>query len=104
RELELPRGCGRISNLAGRLAITVVSAVALEDHLIRERELHVIQNIERFRAELQSHALPAGAPLKQGRVEVEQSRAAERNAHRVPESAGKRRGESSGIKQLVTCA
>src|SRR5207247_4868821 len=80
RELELPRGCGRICNLAGRLAITVVGAVALEDHLIREREIRVIQNIERFRAELQRHALPDGDPLKQGRVEVEQARAAERTA------------------------
>src|SRR2546425_5142474 len=101
RELDLPRGGGCVSNLAGRLAVTIVSAVALEDHLIRESEIHVIQNIERFRAELQRHALPDGDPLKQGRVEVEQARAAERTAPRVPEGAGKRHRESTGIKPVV---
>src|SRR5882762_6362355 len=87
-ELELPRGCGRICNGAGRLAVAVVGAVALEDHLIREREISVIQNIERFRPELQSHALPNGDPFKQGRVDVEQARAAVRTASCVPEGAG----------------
>src|SRR5438132_8989208 len=101
RELDLPRGGGCVSNLAGRLAVTIVSAVALEDHLIRESEIHVIQNIERFRAELQRHALPDGDPLKQGRVEVEQARAAEGTAPRVPEGAGKRHRESTGIKPVV---
>src|SRR5881628_377038 len=98
RELELPRGGGRIGNLSGRLAVTVVGAVALEDNLIREREIRVIENIERFRAELQRHALPDGDPLKKGRVEVEQARPAERTAPRVPESAGKRHRESTGIE------
>src|SRR5437867_7497376 len=88
RELDLPRGGGRVRNLAGRLAVTIVSAVALEDHLIRESEIHVIQNIERFRAELQRHALPDGDPLKEGSVEVEQARPAEGTALRVPEGTG----------------
>src|SRR2546427_4371646 len=101
RELDLPRGGDCVSNLAGRLAVTIVSAVALEYHLIRESEIHVIQNIERFRAELQRYALPDGDPLKQGRVEVEQARAAERTAPRVPEGAGKRHRESTGIKPVV---
>src|SRR5437870_2292552 len=101
RELDLPRGGGCVCNLAGRLAVTIVSAVAQEDHLIRESEIHVIQNIERFRAELQRHALPDGDPLKQGRVEVEQARAAEGTAPRVPEGAGKRHRESTGIKPVV---
>ena len=76
RELDQARGCGRIGNLPGRLAIAVVGAVALEDHRIREREIRAIQNIERFRAELQRHAFPERDSLEQGRVDVEQPRPA----------------------------
>src|SRR5882762_8657588 len=102
-ELELPRGCGRICNGAGRLAVTVVGAVALEDHLIREGKIDAIQNIERFRAKLQSDVLPDGDPLEQGCVDVEQARAAEGTAPRVPESAGNRHLEGTGIEPAVHC-
>ena len=64
RELDLPRGGGRLRNLAGRTAIAVVGAVALENDLIRQSEIGVIENIKRFRPELQCHALPDGDPLK----------------------------------------
>src|SRR5262249_13008083 len=103
RELDLPRGCGRICNLAGRLAIAVAGAVALENHLIREREIGVIENIERFRAELQRHALPHGDPLEQGSVDVKQARAAERTAPHVSEGASNRHLEGTGIEPVVHC-
>src|SRR5262249_14653994 len=101
RELDLPRGCGRICNLAGRIAVTVVGAVTLENDLIRGGEIRVIENIERFGAELQRHALPDGNPLEQGSVDVEQARAAERTAPCVPEGAGSRHREGTGIEPLV---
>ena len=96
RELDLPRGRGRTGNLAGGIAIAVVVAVALEHNEIRVSEIRAIQNIERFRAELQRHALPDGNPLKQGRVDVEQARAAERTATRVAEAAGNRHPRKRG--------
>src|SRR2546428_6524686 len=101
RELDLPRGCGRIGNLAGRLAIAVVRGAALEDDPIRVREIRVIENIERFRAELQRLALPDGDPLEERRVDVEQTRAAERAAPCVPEGSGSRHREGTGIKPVV---
>ena len=51
-ELELSRGTGRLRNLARRLAISVAGAAALENHLIRVREIGVVENIKRFRPEL----------------------------------------------------
>src|SRR2546426_12344421 len=101
RELDLPRGRGRIGNLAGRLAIAVVRGVALEDDPIRVREIRAIEHIERFGAELQRLALPDGYPLEEGRVDAEQARAAERTASRVPEGSGGRHREGTGIKPVV---
>ena len=75
-ELDLARRCGRACNLGGRLANAVVGAVALEHHGIRRGEIGANQNIERFRPELQTHALPDRDPLEQGRVDVEQPRPA----------------------------
>src|SRR6266852_4656950 len=63
-ELDLPRGGGRTRNPGDRVAIAVVGAVALENHRIRKPEIGVIQNIKRFRPELQRHALPDGDPLE----------------------------------------
>src|SRR5262249_15950804 len=100
RELELSRGRRRICNLARRLAIAVVGAVALEDNLVRKREINVIQNIKRFRAELQRHALPDRNPLNQGRVDVEPAPAAERTPSNVPERAGCRHREGTRIEPV----
>src|SRR5215467_11888120 len=100
RELDLPRRRGRTGNLADGIAIAVVVAVALEHNEIRVSEIRAIQNIERFRAELQRHALPDGNSLKQGRVDVEQARAAERTASHVAEGAGNRHRESFRIEPL----
>src|SRR5436190_15103138 len=104
RELDLPRGRGRTGNLAGRLAVTVVRGAALENDPIRVREIRVIENIERFRAELQRLALPDGDPFEEGGVDVEQARAAERTASRVPEGAGSRHREGTGIEPVFHCS
>src|SRR5262249_2841026 len=100
RELDLPRRRGRTGNLAGGIAIAVVAAVALEHNEIRVGEILAIQNMERFHAELQLNALPDGDPLKQGCVDVEQARAAERTAPHVAEGAGNRHRESFRIEPL----
>src|SRR5438067_4953220 len=104
RELDLTREVARRRNLASRVAVAVVRGVALENDPIRVSEIRVIQNIERLRAELQRLALPDRDPLEQGRVDIEQARAAERTASRVPERARSRHREGTGIEPVVYCA
>src|SRR5262249_16734001 len=53
--------------------------------------------------ELQIRALPDGNPLEQGRVDVEEARAAERTASRVTEGAGSRHREGTGIEPVFYC-
>src|SRR5437867_594030 len=64
----------------------------------------MIENIERFRAELQTRAFPDGDPFEQRRVDVKQARAEERTASRVPEGAGGRHREGAGIEPVVHSA
>src|SRR5712691_12402199 len=66
RELELPRARGRRSDRRRRGGIPVAGAVALENDLTREREIGVIENIERFRPELQIESLADPNLLEQG--------------------------------------
>ena len=103
RELDLPRGGGRLRNLAGRFAIVVAGGVARENHLIREPKIGAIENIERFRPELQRHALLDGDPLEQGSVDVEQGWAANRATPRVSEGAGNRHLVGTGIEPVYRC-
>src|SRR5215813_7218949 len=100
-KLDLPRGRGRTGNLAGGIAVAIVVAVALEHNEIRVSEISAIQHIERFRAELQRHALPDGNPFKEGRVDVEQTRTVERTAPHVAEAAGSRHRESTSVKPVL---
>src|SRR5262249_5652323 len=104
RELDLPRGRGRRRNLAGRVANAVVGAVALPNDPIRVREIRMIENIEHFRAELQIHAFPAGNPLEQGRVDVNQRRGTERSRSRVAGGARSRPLGGTAIEPAVHSA
>ena len=53
RELDLPRGRGGICNDPTRRAV----GVAQENDFVREREIGVIENIERLGSELQIQSL-----------------------------------------------
>src|SRR5438093_8854988 len=83
RELDLPRGRGGSVNDAARGAVLG----ALEENLIRVREIGVIQNIEHLGPELQIQSLTESHPLQQRRVDVEQARTTERTASHVSEGA-----------------
>src|SRR5437660_9704705 len=67
RELDLPRVRGGRCNDRARGAVLG----ALEENLIRVREIGVIQNIEHLGPELQIQSLTDSHPLQQGRVDVE---------------------------------
>ena len=67
RELDLPRGRGGRGNDPAQWAVLG----ALENNLIRIREIRVIQNIERLSAELQIQSLTDPQSLQERRVEHE---------------------------------
>src|SRR5207249_6959471 len=81
RELDLPRVRGGRCNDRARGAVLG----ALEENLIRVREIGVIQNIEHLGPKLQIQSLTDSHPLQQGRVDVEQARTTERTASHVSE-------------------
>src|SRR5437868_1734668 len=69
RKLKLARGPVRLSNHARRGA----DSTAIENDLIRVREIGVIENVESLRPELQRQCLGDGELLEQRRVEVDQT-------------------------------
>src|SRR5712691_1393139 len=97
RELYLPRGRGRVCNDATRG--TVLGA--LENNLIREREIGVIENIERLGPELQLQCLTDFHVLEQRRINVEQARTTERSASHVPEGPLCRQYKSSRVEPPI---
>jgi hypothetical protein len=70
RELDLARGPIRLGNDAGGGA----DSAAVEDDLIRVREIGVVENVEHLRPELQIHFLGNRELLEQRRVESGQAR------------------------------
>src|SRR5436189_522247 len=97
RKLDLPRCRGRRRDDAARGAVLV----ALENNLIRVRQIRVIQNIERLGAELQIQSLTDSQSLQERRVEHEQTRTTQRSARHVPEGPLERQGKGSRIEPLI---
>src|SRR5437867_12387475 len=91
RELDLPRGRGRIYNHPARGAVLVT----LEKNLIRVRQVGVIQNIERLSPKLQIQALTDSHPFQERSVDHEQTRPAQRSARHVPKGSLERQHEGS---------
>src|SRR5439155_11226357 len=97
RELDLPRGRGRIYNHPARGAVLVT----LEKNLIRVRQVGVIQNIERLSPKLQIQALTDSHPFQERSVDHEQTRPAQRSARHVPKGSLERQHEGPAIEPLI---
>src|SRR3989441_2358740 len=97
RKLDLPRRRCRICNDPTRRAVLG----ALENDLIRVREIRVIENIERLGPELQLQSLSDSDVLEQRRINVEQARTTERSATHVPEGPLCRQYKSSRVEPPI---
>src|SRR2546428_8994505 len=82
RELDLPRSRRRRGDDPCGGAI----ATALENHRVRFPEVHVIEDVEGFRPELQAPSLVNGEFFEERSVEINQPRPGEGPALHVPES------------------
>src|SRR2546426_12358371 len=79
-KLDLTRRCRRAVNGPARGAVLA----ALENHLIRVREIGVIENIERLGAELHIQSLTDSYSLQERRIDIEQARPSQRPASHIP--------------------
>jgi len=99
--VNLPRRGGRRRDRPGRGAIGVAGTATRENHLVRVREIGVIQNVEDLRSELRGPLLADSEPFEKWSVHVNQARPAERSARHVPEGPGNRQREGVRIEPVV---
>src|SRR5213594_1468213 len=100
RELDLARRCRRTVNGPARGGVLR----ARENHLIRVREIGVIENIERLSAELHIQALTDSDPLQKRRVDIEEPRSTKRPASHVPEGPLGGQDKSPRIEEPIGCS
>src|SRR5260370_20877067 len=94
RELNLPRGVGRLGDHPRRRA----EISAREGHGIGQREVCAIQHVESLDPELQPVLFGETEVLEQRRVKIGEPRSNEGSARHVTECAGKRQRESIRIE------
>ena len=99
RELDLPRGSGRVGKGSRRGA----DAGAREIDLSRVREICVIENIEGLHPELQIESFIDSELLEQRSVDVGQVGATDRSARHVPEGPCNRQPEGIRILIVIRC-
>src|SRR5262249_12061561 len=100
RELDLTRRCRCTVNRPARGTVLR----ALENHLIRVREVGVIENIERLSAELHIQSLTNSDPLQERRIDIEQARPAQRPASHVPEGPLGGQQKRPRIEEPIGCS
>src|SRR6266849_466906 len=99
RELDLPRGRGRVGKAPRRGA----EAVARENDLGRVLEIWVVEKIEDLRPELQLPSFADFDVLEQRSVNVPEVRTTERSARHVPEGPLNRQLEGPRIEPVIYC-